>query len=193
MRPLLHALLFCFLAPAAAVFAQNNPAPAAAPPQNNQLSTFNRLGYGVLKNTLLRSAEKMPEDGYSFKPTEAVRSYGQIIGHIADSQYTFCSVVLGEKNPASALRIEKNKTSKADLLAALKDAFTYCDRAYDGMTDASATQTVKFSGFDVPKLMLLAGNNQHSSLHYGNLATYMRLKNILPPTSEPGFLPQPKK
>jgi uncharacterized damage-inducible protein DinB len=125
----------------------------------------------MLKNALLRSAEKMPEENYNFKPTDTVRSYGQIIGHIADSQYTFCSAVTGEKNPALALRIEKTKTSKADLIIALKDAFAYCDKAYDGMTDAAAVQTVKFSGFDVPKLMLLTANSQHSSLHYGNLVT----------------------
>ena len=187
-------LLICLLVQTAVVLAQSNPpSTTSVPPQNNPLSTFNKLGYGVLKNTLLRSAEKMPEENYNFKPTDAVRSYGQIIGHIADSQYTFCSAVTGEKNPALALRNEKTKNSKADLIIALKDAFAYCDKVYEGMTDAAAVQTVKFSGFDVPKLMLLTANSQHGSLHYGNLVTYLRLKNIVPPTSEPGFLPQPKK
>lgn len=189
----LPALLTCFLAPSNLVLAQITPSTTAAPTQNNPLSTFNKLGYGLMKNTLLRSAEKMPEEHYSFRPTDAVRTYGQIIGHIADGQYTFCSVVLGEKNPALILQVEKTKTSKADLIAALKESFSYCDKAYDGMTDAAATQTVKYSGFDVPKLFVLIGNKQHNSLHYGNLVTYMRLKNIVPPTSEPGFIPQKKE
>ncbi|HEY0077594.1 MAG TPA: DinB family protein [Pyrinomonadaceae bacterium] len=191
-RALMRTLLVCLLAPTAVALAQSNPpraAPSSAPStQGNPLSTHNKFGYMMMKTILLRSAEKMPEESYSFKPTEAVRSYGQIVGHVADSQYMFCSIVLGEKNPAP--RVEKTKTSKAELIAALKDAFAYCDRAYDGMTDASATQTVKLMGMDAPKLFALMGNNMHTAQHYGNLITYMRMKNIVPPTSEPGFLPR---
>jgi uncharacterized damage-inducible protein DinB len=179
MRRLLPGLLICVLAPAAA-FSQDNP-----------LSTYNKTVYEGVKSILLRSAEKMPEENYSFKPTEAVRSYGQIIGHVADAQYLFCSIELGEKNPD--LKIEQTKTSKADLIAALKGAFAYCDKAYDGMTDASASQMVKLFGGDTPKLGVLTVNNMHSIEHYGNLVTYMRMKNIVPPTSEPGSMPQPKK
>lgn len=157
----------------------------------NPLSTFNKFAYGQVKTTLLRSAEKMPEENYNFKPTDAVRSFGQIIGHVADAQYLFCSVVLGESNPAP--KIEQTKTSKADLVAALKDAFAYCDKAYDGMTDASASQVVKFFGNNAPKLGVLTINNMHNMEHYGNLVTYMRLKNIVPPTSEQAPRPQPSK
>jgi uncharacterized damage-inducible protein DinB len=183
MRPFPSALLFCLLAPTLA-FSQDNP---------NPLSTFNKTANGAVKNILLRSAEKMPEENYNFKPTDAVRSYGQIIGHLADSQYMFCSIELGEKNPD--LKIEQTKTSKAELIAALKGAFAYCDKAYDGMTDASAPQMVKLFGNDMPKLGVLTANNMHDLEHYGNLVTYMRLKNVVPPTSDPNFqpMPQPKK
>ncbi len=112
----LRTLLVLFLASAAVAFAQDNP-----------LSTWNKSTYGKVKDVLLRSAEKVPEENYSFKPTDAVRSFGQIVGHVADAQYTFCSIVLGEKNPAP--KVEETKTAKADLFAALKDAFAYCDRA----------------------------------------------------------------
>jgi uncharacterized damage-inducible protein DinB len=139
---------------------------------------------------LLRSAEKVPEDNYNFKPTDAVRSFGQIVGHVADAQYMFCSIARGEKNPAP--KIEQTKTSKADLIAVLQDAFAYCDKAYDGMTDASAAQMVKLFEGDAPKLGVLTVNNIHT-VDYGNLVTYMRLKNIVLPTGEPGFRPQPKK
>lgn len=111
-----------------------------------------------------------------------MRSWGQIVGHMADAQYLFCSIALGEKNPD--LRIEKTKTSKADLIVTLKDAFAYCDKAYDGMTDAAGRQTVKLFGGDARKLDVLVVNNMHSMEHYGNLVTYMRLKNIIPPSSE---------
>jgi uncharacterized damage-inducible protein DinB len=176
----MRTLLICLLATAAVALAQDNP-----------LSAYNKVVYGGVKNILLRSAEKVPEENYNFKPTDAVRSFGQVLGHVADAQYLFCSIELGEKNPAP--KIEQTKTSKADLIAALKDAFAYCDKAYDGMTDASATQMVKLFGGDTPKLGVLTVNNIHSVEHYGNLVTYMRLKNIVPPTSEPGFMAQPKK
>jgi len=158
-------------------------------PQANPLSSWNKMAYGQVKIILLRSAEKMPEENYSFKPTDSVRNYGSIVGHIADSQYYFCSTALGEKDPS--LNIEKTKTSKADLVAALKDAFAYCDKAYDSMTDASGVQSVKLFGQDMPKLEVLTVNNMHNMEHYGNLVTYMRIKNIVPPTSDPQFRPQP--
>ena len=163
--------------------------PAVAWSQDNPLSAFNKGAYGRTKDVLLRSAEKMPEENYKFKPTEAVRSYGQVVGHVADAQYLFCSIALGEKNPAP--KIEQTKTSKADLIAALKEAFAYCDKAYDGMTDASAAQMVKLFGNDAPKLGVLTVNNMHNLEHYGNLVTYMRLKNIVPPSSEQASQPPP--
>src|SRR5437870_13208581 len=105
-------LLICLLTPAAVAIAQENP-----------LSANNKFIYGAVKQILLRSAEKVPEENYNFKPTDAVRSFGQIVGHVADAQYLFCSIELSEKNPAP--KIEQSKTSKADLIAALKDAFAY--------------------------------------------------------------------
>ena len=191
MRSLLTTLLICLLAPAAVALAQDRPPTAAVASQENPLSAHNRSLYRGVEAILLRSAEKVPEENYGFKPTDAVRSFGQVVGHVADAQYIFCSIVRGEKNPAP--NIEQTKTSKADLIAALKDAFAYCDKAYDGMTDASAVQMVTLFGGDTPKLGVLTVNNLHNVEHYGNLVTYMRLKNIVPPTSEPGFLPQPKK
>jgi uncharacterized damage-inducible protein DinB len=180
------AFLICVLALPAAALAQDNP---------NPLSTFNKIAYTRVKDLLVRSAEKMPEENYKFKPTEAVRSYGQIVGHLADAQYTFCSIALGEKNPAP--NIEKTKTSKADLIVALKEGFAYCDKAYDSMTDASATQMVKLFGGDSPRFGALEVNNMHNLEHYGNLVTYMRLKNIVPPSSEappaPPQAPAPPK
>ena len=96
--------------------------------------------------------------------------------------------MLGEKNPAPG--IEKSKTSKADLIAALKNAFAYCDKAYEGMTDASAPEMVKHMGNDMPKLGVLTANNLHTVEHYGNIVTYLRMKNIVPPTSDPETMKQ---
>ena len=159
---------------------------------DNPFSTINQRGYERTKGILLRSAEKMPEENYDFKPVDTVRTYGQIIGHLADAQYLFCSTASGEKNPDP--KIEKTKTSKADLVAALKDGFAYCDKVYDSMTDAASTQMVKFFGNDVPKFAVLSINMGHNMEHYGNLVTYMRIKGIVPPTSEQqGAMPAQKQ
>jgi uncharacterized damage-inducible protein DinB len=107
-----------------------------------------------------RAAEKMPEEQYAFKPDPAVRSFGQILGHIADADYSFCSTVLGENSPSPG--IEKTKTTKAELTAALHDAFAYCNRAYDALTDASANETVKAFGRERNKLGVLWFNASHN-------------------------------
>lgn len=195
MRKIGYVLLICLVVAVTGGFAQEKPAAPAAPSAvtatpaaDNPFSAYNKKVFAGIKDTILRSTEKMPEENYGFKPTEAVRSYGQILAHIADAQFMFCSTVLGEKNPGPG--VEKNKTTKAEIVAALKDSFTYCQKAYDGMTDSTGAQTVKFFGGDVPKLSLLSVNVMHDAEHYGNLVTYMRLKNIVPPSSEPK--PQPK-
>ena len=169
--------------------ASNNKGEQASPA--NPFSTYNKIFFARMKTILVASAEKMPEENYNFKPTEAIRSYGQIVGHLADAQYNFCSMALGETNPG--LKIEETKTTKADLVAALKGALAYCDKAYDSMTDASGIQTVKMFGMDMPKFGVLNINNAHDMEHYGNLVTYMRLKNIVPPTSEPAPAAPAKK
>ena len=184
MRTLLRAVLVCLLTPAAVALAQDKP-------QDNPLSAFNKRAYGQVKDWLLRSAEKMPEENYSFKPTNDVRSFGQIVGHVADAQYIFCSSVRSEKNPA--LKIEQTKTSKADLIAALKEAFAYCDIAYDNLTDVAAAQKVQFFGGETPKLSILSVNIAHVAEHYGNIVTYLRLKNIVPPSTEAANMQQPKR
>jgi len=182
-------LLFCLFVPA--VMLAQEPPPVAAVAQANPLMANNKFMNKAVQKILLSSAENMPEENYGFKPVETVRGFGQIVGHVADSQYHFCSIVLGEKDPG--LKIEKTKTSKADLIVALKGAFSYCDKAYDGLTDVSATQTVKFMGGDTPKLGVLNINQMHTMEHYGNLVTYMRMKNLVPPTSDPDFMKQMRK
>jgi len=192
MKTFVRMLVLCLFAPAGVALAQDKPAqekPAAT--QENPLSAWDKVAYTRVSGLLVRSAEKMPEENYSFKPADTVRSYGQIIGHVADGQYLFCSLALGEKNPG--LDIEHTKTSKADLVAALNAAFAYCDKAYGSMTDAAATQTIKLFGNDAPRMSALIINNMHNMEHYGNLVTYMRMKGIVPPSSEQAPAPPAKK
>jgi uncharacterized damage-inducible protein DinB len=201
MRTLLRAFVL-LLVPAAVALAQNappttavalqgKPPAATAAPTDNTLSEHTRVAYRYVKSVLLRSAEIMPEESYTYRPTEKVRTFGQIVGHVADAQYIFCSAVLGEKNPLP--KVEQTRSSKADLIAALKAAGTYCDKAYDGMTDASATGMVTLRMGDMPKLFALTANNLHSIEHYGNLITYLRMKDLVPPSSDPEFMRQAMK
>ncbi len=175
---------FCFMFTLAVVplmtFAQT-PATAPTPPAN-PISTSEKGVYGFMSASVIAAAEKMPEANYSFKATPEVRSFGQIVGHIADAQYFFCSTAAGEADPVSG--IEKSKTTKADLVAALKDAVAYCNKTLAGMTDAQGGQIVKFEGFNLAKLTVLSTNTAHLDEHYGNMVTYMRLKGLVPPTSE---------
>lgn len=157
-------------------------AACAQAPDLKTISGHARALQNQVKNVVLRSAEKVPEADYSFKPTPEVRSFGQILGHIADAQYAFCSAAMGEKNPSPG--VEKSKTSKADLSAALQEAFSYCDKAYAALTDANAGDPVKLFGADRARLGVLSFNTSHVYEHYGNLVTYMRLKGIVPPSSE---------
>ncbi len=173
-----HITTVCFAFAAALSLTQA----ALAQSQANPIVSAEKSIYGMSKDFLLRSAEKMPEENYAFKPVPVVMSFGQLIGHAAASQYEFCAPVLGEKAPEAA---KEKKTSKADLIAQLKAAFAYCDKVYGGMTDANITATSKFFGGERSNLWILSLNNTHNFEHYGNIITYLRMKGLVPPSSEP--------
>ena len=148
-----------------------------------QPATDVRTMWDGVKNNIIRAAEKMPEENYAFKPVPEVRSFGQLIGHIADAQYMICGAAKPEKR--SPAGIEKAKTSKADLVGALKESVSYCDAVYSATTDESAAEKVTMFGRERSRLGALAMNVSHSNEHYGNLVTYMRMKGLVPPSSEP--------
>ena len=146
----------------------------------NTYSTEVKQLYTGIKNNLMKAAEKMPEENYTFKATPEVRPFGQLVAHVADSQMRGCAAIKGEKVSPNAA----SKTSKADLVAALKESFDYCDGAYDSLTDATATQMVATFRGQRTKLAALYGNVSHDNEMYGTMAVYMRLKGIVPPSSE---------
>src|SRR5258706_12645386 len=142
-------------------------------PHVNRISAREKGFYSFVSGAVVGAAQKMPEENYSFKPTPEVRTFGQLVGHVADASYMFCSQVMGEANPAK--EIEKTKTSKADLVAALKDGVAYCNKAFDSMTDAKGGQMVKLFNYDLAKLTLFSINTAHTDEHYGDMVTYLRL------------------
>jgi uncharacterized damage-inducible protein DinB len=174
-------VLVAWMAVPAALLAQEKPAAQAAPPANPITASEKGL-YSFVSGAVVGAAQKMPEENYSFKATPEVRSFGQLVGHVADASFMFCSQVMGEANPGK--NIEKTKTSKADLVAALKEGVAYCNKAFETMTDAKGTEMVKLFNFNIAKLTMFSLNTAHTDEHYGNMVTYLRLKGIVPPTSE---------
>ncbi|MGH9834609.1 MAG: DinB family protein [Blastocatellia bacterium] len=169
-----------FVAAASAIaFAQT--AQTTSPAQSaNPMSTELKQMYTGVKNNLVKMAEKMPEEHYSFKATAEIRTFGQLVAHVADSQARTCSAVNGEQKAVNA----GSKTTKADLVAALKESFAICDKAIDSLTDAKAGEMITMGQRQRSKLGALAGTTSHSNLEYGYMAVYLRLKGIVPPSSE---------
>lgn len=188
MSKYLIAVLFGSLLVIPAV-AQTDQQSGASPA--NPLSTWLRNAYMGNRNVILRSAEKMPEENYGMRPgtQQEVRTFGQQVGHIANYNFMWCSQAKGEKNPNAGNNLEKLNT-KAEFLKAVNDAFAYCDGVYSSLTDASGQEMVDItqeSGRQTRNLRmaLLILNFAHNNEIYGNIVTYMRMKDIVPASSEP--------
>ena len=174
--------------PLLAVAAAAQPAPQ---PNANPLSTWLRGAYMNNRNTILRTADKMPEEFYGLRPgtQEEVRTFGQQLGHLANYNFLWCSQAKGEANPNAGKNLEKLAT-KAEFTKALNDAFAYCEGVYNGLTDASGTEMIDItqeSGRQTRNLRmaLLILNYGHNNEIYGSMVTTLRIKNIVPPASEP--------
>jgi uncharacterized damage-inducible protein DinB len=164
-------------------------APSAALAQNpNPLTANAKVQFGALSGFVVRSAEKVPEGLYNFRPVAEVRTMSELFGHVADAMFFMCSTAAGTKPPRTGIEKE---TAKPLLVAALKEGVSYCNSVYDGMTDQKGAETVAFVfGPNTPRLSVLYFVVSHTYEHYGNLVTYMRLNKIVPPSSEPPAKPQ---
>ena len=151
-------------------------------PQGRSLSADVKADYQTVRDYFIKAAEKMPETDYGFRPSPAVRSFGQQVAHVADDQYNLCAPARGETRKAAYREIENTLSAKVDLVAALKAAFVYCDGAYDALTDASGAETVRGGR---TRFAMLNWNLWHTWEHYGNVVVYLRLKGLVPPSSEP--------
>jgi uncharacterized damage-inducible protein DinB len=177
---LVRAVLVCAVLAAPSVALAQNP---------NPLTANAKVQFGALSGFVVRSAEKVPEGLYNFRPTAEVRTFSELFGHVADAMFFMCSTAAGTKPPRTG--IEKTVTTKPMLVAALKEGVSYCNSVYDGMTDQKGTETVPFVfGPNTPRLSVLYFVVTHTYEHYGNLVTYMRLNKIVPPSSEPPAKPQ---
>lgn len=155
--------------------------PAAAQESDPVMGSV-RPHYERVKEYLLRSADQMSEEDFAYRPTSDVRSAMSMFGHIADAQYFFCSVALGERPPET--EIEQTERTRAGMVEALRQSFEYCDRAY-AQPDAQALQLFGPEGRERPRLSQLVLNTAHNWEHYGNIITYLRLRGQVPPSSQP--------
>ena len=151
----------------------NLPNPTTAPqPLTMTLSIFR----SNMQDKIMNSAEMMPESKYSYRPTKDVRSFGEIVTHVADISYYLCANAKGEAPPATATA----KASKTEIMAYLKGSFVYCDGAFSGFTDAHLNDPADFWGHKTNKMFILTQVGNHDALHYGNLVTYLRLNGLEP-------------
>jgi uncharacterized damage-inducible protein DinB len=158
--------------------------PVLAHAQNTMMAAV-KAQHDQVKGYLLKTAETVPDNLYSFRATPEVRTIAQLIGHVADASAGICASASGDKPPA--LNAEKSMTTKAQLSKALAEAMAFCDKVIAGMDDKRAMETTKFFvGGMSPRAMILAFNTSHNFEHYGNLVTYMRLNKIVPPSSAGG-------
>jgi uncharacterized damage-inducible protein DinB len=154
---------------------------AAALNAQNPLSTDLKNSYTGIKNTITKAADEMPEADYSYKASAPERTYGEIVGHIADVQMALCGNANGEQKKGDA----GSKTTKADLVAALKASFDYCDGVYNSITDAdAATKVTMFGPNKATKLAVLNFNIAHDNEMYGQMVVYLRIKGLVPPSSQ---------
>ena len=166
----------------AAPMAAQQPQQAAPP----SFAAFLKNAYMNSRNDITRSAAKFPEGFYGMRPGPQVevRTFGQLVGHLANFNYLWCSQAKGEKNPQEGKDLEK-LTSKGDLTKALSDAFAYCDSVYSSLTDASGQEIIEITQENggkrrINRLSLLVLNYGHNEHHYGNIVTYLRMKSIVP-------------
>jgi hypothetical protein len=157
MRTLVYSAILT-LVTAGTALAQTAPA--------NPLTAGAKRSYDIIKGYITKAADKMPEEHFAFKPTPDVRSFGALVGHIADANFVICGMVSG------------------DLTKALADSFAFCDKTHAGMTDAAGPTMIKSFVGEISKLSFLEFNTHHDFEHYGNIVTYMRLKGLVPPSSE---------
>jgi uncharacterized damage-inducible protein DinB len=165
----LSILLTCLVAGCMALYSQTDP-----------LSTEAKQAWTRTMNNVIAAAEKMPEDGYAYKPTPESMSFRDIVAHVADSAMGSCSAVNGERKNAGAAKMQ----TKAELEGALKAAQAECDKAYT-LTDAKAVEMVTGGrGGPRSRLSTLWGNTVHIEHEYAQMAVHLRMKGIVPPSSE---------
>lgn len=125
-----------------------------------------RKSFGDVSGWVTKAADMVPANRYIYQPTKTVRTFGQLVGHIADGYTYFCGRAAGQ-NVQWSDAIEKGRTDKTTVVPKLKQALDICHAAYGGTGQVGP----------------LVENVGHTNLHYGNIITYMRMLGLVPPSS----------
>jgi uncharacterized damage-inducible protein DinB len=150
--------------------------------------------YRDVRYNVLEAARRMPEVDYNFRPIPDVRSFGELVAHVADTQYFFCSSGLGEANPnepdhragvVAAESLEARLRAKAEIIAAAEAALSYCDPLYERTSEQEMTRPMTLAMTGQPRVRALLLGIYHMARHYGNMVTYMRELGHVPPSTGP--------
>jgi len=149
------------------------------------LGTYLQVAYGGVKNDLLEAANLMAADDYGFKPGSAaeMRSFGQLFAHVAEGQFGTCAAIKGAANPVQGKRLEREPTTKADVIKLLSESFAFCDEVFASMTEANALEFVKIGQGEIVRAAVMTGILAHDSEMYGIATVYLRGKNLVPPST----------
>ena len=170
--------------PAIAQNAGTGQSPAQPPTAAAIVVRIAQNAWAGAKRNIVESADQMPEADYSFKPVDTVRTFGQVLAHVADSNYFYCARSKGEAPPVPDGTLEKTATTKAAIVKALGESVAYCDAVYASLTAASVADMVKAGDNQIPRVQPLFSNVSHNVEHYGNLVTYFRIKKMVPPSTK---------
>ncbi|HEU4827939.1 MAG TPA: DinB family protein [Gemmatimonadales bacterium] len=151
-----------------------------AAPTSSAVGTVEGI-WGQLTTWITMAAEEAPDSVYAFRPTPEVRTFGQLVAHVAGAQHLICGAAMNEDGGAEN-QIEEKNLSKAEIVAALKKSTEYCRKAY-AQTDAAAQGATRLFGQEQTRLHALTLNATHNGEHYGNMVTYLRINGIVPPSS----------
>jgi len=138
-----------------------------------------RTQWGITRDLVVNLVQIMPEEKYDFKPTPAIRSFREVVGHLILENYTFMSMVTGDPAPDKA-KFEVLK-SRDELTKALSESYAFGERTLAALTDAKAVEKITMRGQSVVRWYPVLYNLQDSMNHYGNLVVYIRLNGLVPP------------
>jgi uncharacterized damage-inducible protein DinB len=163
--------------------AQTSDSGANAALSPSMAASVNNM-HAAIRRNLAEAAEKMPAGDYGFKPTPEVRSFGELLGHVANANFFFCAQAKGEPSPST---VNHERTAdKTELVKALQASLSYCDDVYRATTDANVNQMVTLAGRgggQTTRGLVLMFNTAHNNEHYGNVVVYLRLKGVVPPST----------
>jgi uncharacterized damage-inducible protein DinB len=157
---------------------------SAALGQGSSIPSEVQGNYARLKANILKAADKMPAENYSFKPTPDIRTFARVVNHVTEAQLHICGAA-NNTDPSALPKVPPETADKAAVVEALKASFAECDKAYAGLTDTNMTDMIQAGPLGKrSRLGLLWGNVSHDNEQYATLSLYLRLKGLVPPSSE---------